>query len=443
MMAYALLTLAGCSGPPPDDIIDKPVTPKADAGFDRTVASGERVYLNGRINTGGNFSYAWTQLSGPPVNLNDASSPQTYFLASEVGTCELQLTVSINDLSDSDTVVIHVTEKGTDLPPIANAGADRIVKPGIVVEIDGRASYDPGGGTLSYKWRQIEGPNVTISNSESAVASFTSPAVTKSTKLSFELYVRNAKYDAVDTVTLTVSPTAQLTQYNLAVLTKVGGSVTPNQGAFDEGVSVSVKANAYNGWKFDHWEGDLTDSINPGSLTFDKNKFITAVFVKRQYSLTTKTTGQGTVNPWQGTYDAFSEVILTATPANAQWKFDRWEGDIQSGSNPLTVTMDSDKAITGCFVEVGQVSSPSFDPPASILFSGAVDVTITSATSGASIYYTVDGADPVKGVNLYTQPIPVTKTTTIKAQAFKAGMVDSEIITAEYHVMVVPAGKRK
>jgi uncharacterized repeat protein (TIGR02543 family) len=44
-------------------------------------------------------------------------------------------------------------------------------------------------------------------------------------------------------------------------------------------------------------------------------------------------------------------ITLTATP-DAGWSFAGWSGDSNSATNPVTVTMDSDKSITATFTQV-------------------------------------------------------------------------------------------
>ena len=55
------------------------------------------------------------------------------------------------------------------------------------------------------------------------------------------------------------------------------------------------------------------------------------------------------------------------------------------------------------------------------------DVTITCATSGATIYYTLDGSDPTDQSSEYLAPFTVNTTTTVKAIAVNDGMNDSAI----------------
>ena len=56
-------------------------------------------------------------------------------------------------------------------------------------------------------------------------------------------------------------------------------------------------------------------------------------------------------------------------------------------------------------------------------------VKITSATSGAKIYYTTDGSEPTKKSALYKEPLPYTDGATVKARAYKSGMTSSKTVS--------------
>ena len=91
--------------------------------------------------------------------------------------------------------------------PIANAGDDRTVEIGEVVQLDGRGSSDPDGDTLSFMWAQTGGPAVAITGAATPIAIFTAPEVVEETELTFELTVGDGRGGvATDSVTITVAP---------------------------------------------------------------------------------------------------------------------------------------------------------------------------------------------------------------------------------------------
>lgn len=78
------------------------------------------------------------------------------------------------------------------------------------------------------------------------------------------------------------------------------------------------------------------------------------------------------------------------------------------------------------------VATPIFNPPAGNYYA-AQNVTITTSTEGATIYYTTDGSDPDENSSIYTDPIAISSTTTLKARAYKDGYDPSNIATALYN----------
>ena len=78
------------------------------------------------------------------------------------------------------------------------------------------------------------------------------------------------------------------------------------------------------------------------------------------------------------------------------------------------------------------VEAPVFDP-AGGTYDADQTVTITCATAGAAIYYTLDGTDPTTASTLYTDPVAITTTTTLKAIA-SDGTNTSTITEATYTI---------
>ena len=81
-------------------------------------------------------------------------------------------------------------------------------------------------------------------------------------------------------------------------------------------------------------------------------------------------------------------------------------------------------------------ATPTFSPVAST-YTSAQNVTISCTTEGAAIYYTTDGTTPTSASTLYTAPINVSATTTIKAIAINDGL-SSDVATAEFVIDLTP-----
>ena len=72
----------------------------------------------------------------------------------------------------------------------------------------------------------------------------------------------------------------------------------------------------------------------------------------------------------------------------------------------------------------------------------SVTVTLTTQTSGASIYYTLDGSTPSVLKTLYVSPFAITSNKTLKAIAIRSGYIDSDITTAAFTITPTPTPQR-
>ena len=80
-------------------------------------------------------------------------------------------------------------------------------------------------------------------------------------------------------------------------------------------------------------------------------------------------------------------------------------------------------------------AAPTFNPEAGTYYE-VQEVAINCGTDDATIYYTLDGSDPTEDSEVYTEPIEVAETMTIKAIAMKEGYENSNIATAEYTIIL-------
>lgn len=76
-------------------------------------------------------------------------------------------------------------------------------------------------------------------------------------------------------------------------------------------------------------------------------------------------------------------------------------------------------------------ATPTFSPDASVL-TGATNVSIECATSGAVIHFTTDGSVPTTNSPIYTAPLPINLPTTLTAVAFRSDLGPSKAKSAFY-----------
>jgi len=78
----------------------------------------------------------------------------------------------------------------------------------------------------------------------------------------------------------------ELETYTLTIVS-ANGTVTknPNQATYYEGDVVQLSATPNTGWTFANWTGDLTGSVNPGSVTIHGNTSVTANYTLNTYQI--------------------------------------------------------------------------------------------------------------------------------------------------------------
>lgn len=80
---------------------------------------------------------------------------------------------------------------------------------------------------------------------------------------------------------------------------------------------------------------------------------------------------------------------------------------------------------------IGQIAAPEISP-AGGLYTDAQMVSITCATAGADIRYTLDGSEPTGESLLYAAPFTITQSCTLKAKTFMEGWPPSSTTTVSF-----------
>ena len=184
--------------------------PIANAGVNQNVTVGSTVTLDGTNSSDANrdpLTYRWVIMSKPAnsaATLTNATSAKPTFVADLVGPYVISLIVNDGRV-DSATVATTVTASVANAAPVANAGTNQSVVLGTVT-LDGSASSDANGDTLTYKWALLSKP----SNSAATLSSTTSAKPTYTADVAgvyvFSLQVNDGKVDsAVATVSVTAS----------------------------------------------------------------------------------------------------------------------------------------------------------------------------------------------------------------------------------------------
>ena len=233
-------------------------------------------------------------------------------------------------------------------------------------------------------------------------------------------------------MTTALSGTAWADTSTLTFAAKCNGS-----GTADDGVEWTVTSDGTES-NFDSDRGihygtnnaavqyiTLTTSQIPGTIT----KIVVNASGNNNPTLSVKVGGNN-----------FGTAATNLTTSNAAYTF--------NGSASGTIVVDlrkSSSAKKALFVKSVEVTyttgsvtptcaTPTFSP-AEGAYTSAQNVTISTTTTGATIYYTTDGNEPTTSSSVYSSAIPVSSTTTIKAMAVKAGMDNSSVATATYTIV--------
>ncbi|MBN1345859.1 MAG: hypothetical protein JXQ73_24425 [Phycisphaerae bacterium] len=151
---------------------------------------------------------------------------------------------------------------------------------------------------------------------------------------------------------------------SLTVHVEGPGAVDPGSGLHDTGDVVTLTAEPAQFSAFVRWTGAVESTDPTITFAMDKDKTVRAVFEQKlQCVLTVEIQGEGDVllSPTGGAYPCGTEVTLEAVVQEASpvWEFLKWQGDVDSQENPLTITVQRDTKILAVF---SQKSIPDNSP---------------------------------------------------------------------------------
>ena len=110
----------------------------------------------------------------------------------------------IENIEGSSNTFTPVVDVAGNSSPVANAGLDQVANEGDIVTLNGAASTDVDGDSISYTWIQSSGPPVFLDDASSATPSFTAPQGLSNTDIEFTLQASDGSESSVDTVIVRV-----------------------------------------------------------------------------------------------------------------------------------------------------------------------------------------------------------------------------------------------
>ena len=283
----------------------------------------------------------------------------------------------------------------------------------------------------------INGTRLTLTNggaTEAGSAFVTTPINIQNFITDFAFQLTNPNADGMTFTIQGTGPTA---------IGPAGGGLaygpdTPG-GTAGIGKSIAVKFDLYsNSGEGTDSTGLYTNGASPTTPALDMtssgvNLHSGDVFnVHMTYDGTTlKMTVTDAVNPAQ-TFSTSWTINIPATVGGNSANV-----GFTGGTGGLTATQEILSWTYTTSAGLPTAATPTFSPaPGS--YTGSQSVTLSDATSGATMYYTTDGSTPATSSTKYTAPIVVSTTTTIKAIAAASGYNNSAVASGSYTITKTP-----
>ena len=312
--------------------------------------------------------------------------------------------VPVGDLYYIDNLiaVLEANPSGpvTNTAPSVYAGADQTIILASQAVLDSTVTDDGlPSAVLTYAWTKVSGPGTVSFGNANLVD--TTAIFSAAGSYVIRLTASDGTLSSFDELTIIV---------NAAQLSCSLTSASWSQATVLQGTSVILTVNGNN------CNGQITNfTIFEEDGTVDE---------------------QIIINPSLAT---FSGNTATAT-WTAQWQCDGNLSGACTAGDPeyyfvarLNATVSLQSAGQLAVTPSNIVQTPAINPNGGTYLTPTL-VSLTSTTTGSSIYYTLDGSDPDQSDSLYSQPINLASSMTFKARAFRNGYSPSNIASAGFTI---------
>ncbi len=236
---------------------------------------------------------------------------------------------------------------------------------------------------------------------------------------------------------------------------------TPAAGTYDEAQSVAITSTQPGVTIYCTIDGSTpttSSTVYSAAISIESSKTIKAYAVKTGFKNSAIATvayvinsvvAPPSTNVTAGAYLTERDVTLSSATSGATVHYNTGDGtqvppSCSNGSTtmPIAVTASITIKAVACKTSytdsaleifpyiIGGVAS---DPVISVTNYTTKTIQMTSATAGASIYYTIDNSSPSASSTLYTGPVSFTGAPTIKAIASKAGYSNSAVTIYDFN----------
>lgn len=331
------------------------------------------------------------------------------------------------------------------------------------------------GGTISASVTSAEeGTEVTLTATPDAGYAFNNDWAVKDADEG-EIPVNEGKF-TMPAKDVTVSGSFSKVDYTITKATCEGGSFTVKKDGVEVtkaqiGESITLTASAAEGYEFDGWtvtneSTSKTVYVNENSFTMPgSNVTVSANFLKAdeipvyasvadliadgeptsegEYVTVTLSNEEITkffttkAGDRRGVYFTVGEQeieLFGDIACPAEWVAGGWV----SGTLTKCKWMIFNSTWELCPSDWSELTYAAPCATPEITLNGA-EASITCATEGATIRYTLDGNDPTETSDIYTTSVSMTEGQTIKAKAFLKGHKASEVASVTYSSSVAPA----